>query len=323
MARSRLMTLTVAVFLCCLGLYYYGHIRSLYEEFAKTKTQVEGTRIEQPPDQPPYGAVVAASRDGEDLSWMTTSSLMKEYVNKQDTTHRLTNFINESWTLYPYNVSNPQNPDTRLQIPKSKGHEAMVYLSYLISNYDSLPWCTFFIHGHFLSWHQETPISRLINNLNRTALAREGYISLRCDWYPSCPAEIRPYAHDAVVWGPGIQHRETELAIAGNWKQLFPEEKLPETIASPCCAQFAVTRAAIRRRSKHEYVRMRDWLLATLLEDEVSGRVFEKLWAYIFTGDAVQYVVSNCIHVSIGAKHRQLPTAPTVRLRVFWSVRRS
>lgn len=91
MVRIRLMTLPVAGFLCCLGLYYHGHISSLFEEFAKTKTHVGGTRTEEPPDQPPYGAVVAASRDGEDLSWMTTSSLMKKYVNKQNNTHRFTN----------------------------------------------------------------------------------------------------------------------------------------------------------------------------------------------------------------------------------------
>ncbi|EME39348.1 hypothetical protein DOTSEDRAFT_139117, partial [Dothistroma septosporum NZE10] len=175
-----------------------------------------------------------------------------------------------------------------LRIPKNKGHEAMVYLSYIIDNYDKLPWMTAFVHGHYSSWHQPSPIPILINRLNRTTLAREGYINFHCSWYPSCPAEIRPIDHDAVVWGPGINRTQTEMAIAGNWRQLFPGESLPPTIASQCCGQFAVTRRAIRRRPKEDYLRMREWLLNTLLvDDSINGRVFEKLYAYIFTGNAI------------------------------------
>lgn len=192
-----------------------------------------------------------------------------------------------SWELFLYNVDNPNDTDPRLRLPKNKGHEAMVYLSYIIDNYDELPWASVFIHGHRNAWHQEDDVVMLLRRLNMTALAEIGYISLRCDWYPSCAAEIRPIDHDAIVWGPGVNRQEAENAIAGNWKQLFPGETLPHTIASQCCAQFAVTRAAIRRRPKADYERLRDWLLGTLLVDDVSGRVLEKLWAYIFTGDAV------------------------------------
>jgi len=163
----------------------------------------------------------------------------------------------------------------------------MVYLSFIIENYESLPWCTVFVHGHSDAWHQDDTIVGTINDLNRAMLARTGYISLRCDWFPSCPAEIRPKHHDALVWGPGLFREETEAAIAGNWRRLFPGERMPETIASQCCAQFAVTRQAIWRRPKGGYERMRTWLVETSLEDDVSGRVFEKLWAYIFTGEGV------------------------------------
>ncbi|KAK5123935.1 hypothetical protein LTR85_002132 [Meristemomyces frigidus] len=121
---------------------------------------------------------------------------------------------------------------------------SQVYLSFIIDNYETLP-C-----------------------LNRLALSRAGYISLR-------------------FWGPGVFRKEAEAAIAGNWRQILPGEQLPDTIASQCCAQFAVTRQAILRRPKADYERMRQWLIDTLLVDDVSGRVFEKLWAYIFTGEAV------------------------------------
>ena len=196
--------------------------------------------------------------------------------------------IHRSWTLFEYDTNNPHNADPRLQFPENKGHEAMIYLSYTIDNYDTLPWCTIFIHGHRNAWHQEDDIIQIIHDLNRTALARAGYISLRCDWYPSCPAEMRPIDHDAILWGPEGDRRGTELAIAGNWKLLFPDEKIPDTIASPCCAQFAVTRSAIRGRPKADYERIREWLVSSLLEDNLSGRVLEKVWAYTFTGNAVQ-----------------------------------
>lgn len=193
-----------------------------------------------------------------------------------------------SWSMYPYDVNKPNNSDPRLRMPASKGHEAMVYLSFIIDNYDHLPWCAIFIHGHRDAWHQEGDILPLIQDLDLVTLARVGYTSLRCDWYPSCPAEMRPVHHDAVVWGPGVHRKSTEAAIAGNWKLLFPDDKLPTTLASPCCAQFAVTRQTIIRRPKSDYERLRHWLLDSLLQDDVSGRVLEKLWAYIFLGEPVQ-----------------------------------
>ncbi|TKA68116.1 hypothetical protein B0A55_08290 [Friedmanniomyces simplex] len=226
-------------------------------------------QLDPPPTAPPYGAVVAAARSTDDVTWMAS--------------------IEQNWTTFPYDVDTPHNDaDPRLHLPAAKGHEAIVYLTWLIAHYDALPWHAVFVHGHRDAWHQPEDIVHLITGLKRPALARAGYVSLRCDWYPSCPAEIRPLDHDAVVWGPGVWRNEAELAIAGNWRLLFPGEELPQTIAAPCCAQFAVIRQAILRRPKSDYERMRQWLMDTLLVDDVSGRVFEKLWAYILTGEAVQ-----------------------------------
>ena len=195
--------------------------------------------------------------------------------------------IHHRWIMFPYDVDNPNHPNPVLRFPMSKGNEAMVYLSFIIDHYDDLPWAVIFVHGHREAWHQEDDIVNMIGALNRVSLGRQGYISLRCDWYPSCPAEMRPVRGDSVVWGPDVHRKGTEAAIAGNWRFLFPDDKLPDTIASPCCAQFAVSRQAIMRRPKTDYERLRDWLMGSLLEDYLSGRVIEKLWAYIFTGEAV------------------------------------
>ena len=130
----------------------------------------------------------------------------------------------------------------------------------------------------------------LIRNLRLPALDAAGYVPLRCDWYPSCPAEIKPITHDAVVWGPGVHRQDAEDGIVEVWPRFFPGVELPETIAGHCCAQFAVTAGRIRSGERETYVKMREWLLETALLDDVSGRVLEKLWAFIFTEEAVQYV---------------------------------
>lgn len=164
----------------------------------------------------------------------------------------------------------------------------MVYLTFIIDNYHDFPPYAVFTHGHLDSWHQEGDLIALVRALNLEALEREKYIALRCDWYPSCPAEIRPFAHDAVVWGPGVKRNETEEAIVEAWGQIFPGEEVPQTLASACCAQFAVTKGAVLSRKLEDYQRMREWLVNTRLVSGVSGRVFEKVWAYMFTGEAVR-----------------------------------
>lgn len=193
------------------------------------------------------------------------------------------------WQVYAYDVDQPSNPDIRLQFPKSKGHEAMIYLSFIIDHYDDLPWCTVFIHGNESEpWHQGVNMVEAISGLQRVPLARQGYVSLRCEWYTSCPTEDQPpKSLEALVSDLEAVTKGTQATINGNWHQLFPHEPLPPTFVAPIGAQFAVTRQAILRRPKSDYERLRSWLLTTLLEDDLSGRVFEQLWAYIFLQEPV------------------------------------
>lgn len=68
---------------------------------------------------------------------------------------------------------------------------------------------------------------------------------------------------------------------------MFADEEVPIEVGTPCCAQFAVSKQQVLLRPLNDYVRYRQWLLDTDLEDSISGRVFEYLWHVIFGRSAV------------------------------------
>ncbi|KAK2804806.1 hypothetical protein FQN51_001448 [Onygenales sp. PD_10] len=183
---------------------------------------------------------------------------------------------------YIYVVDDPSAP---LHPPLNKGHEAMVYLSYIIDHYESLPDIAIFMHSHRISWHNEEALVwdavELIKRLSSERLMREGYMNMRCNWGPGCPDWMHP---GKLEVDPGKQE---ETMLARSWSQLFPRTDIPQVLAQPCCAQFAVSRDRILANPKSRYVFYRDWLLRTELSDYISGRVWEYLWHVVFTGKNV------------------------------------
>jgi hypothetical protein len=105
-------------------------------------------------------------------------------------------------------------------------------------------------------------------------LEKEGYVNIRCAWALGCPNEIKPLEEEG-------EHRAA-IHAGGNYKEnfelLFPELKVPEKVGVSCCAQFAATKEKIKERKKEDYVRYREWLLKTELEDDISGRILEYSW---------------------------------------------
>jgi len=100
-------------------------------------------------------------------------------------------------------------------------------------------------------------------------------------WPFGCPFEIRP------LEGLGAPVPSTDRSLgdvkAGTFhgeafQYLFPNVTVPEEIGVSCCAQFAVTAAQVRQRSKRDYERNRRWLLETPLHVSISGRVMEYSW---------------------------------------------
>lgn len=209
--------------------------------------------------------VVVARLESENVSWLEEANLD----------------INRAI----YVVDNPSlSPD--FQIPQNKGHEAMVYLSYVIDHYDNLSDISIFVHAHQTTWHNNDLLNsdmiKTISHLSDAHVTRSGYFNLRCHHEPGCPDWLhldRP--DDELDTHRKMEERAFSLGV---WKELHPGVPPPKAISQPCCAQFAVSRDRIRSIPKSEYVRYRDWILNTKLEDKFSGRVMEYSWQYLFAG---------------------------------------
>jgi len=166
------------------------------------------------------------------------------------------------------------NRNTTLHTSTNKGHEALVYLTYIIDNYEQLPSIVVFLHSHKngwrTAWHTDTPgHSNVISLhlLNLDFVRKAGYVNLRCNWGPGCQLQDRHNAH----------------VTPEHWHSIFGNDTaMPELIGAACCAQFAVSKEQVLARQKEEYEHYRNWVLDTPLPDETSGRVMEYLWHIIF-----------------------------------------
>ena len=157
----------------------------------------------------------------------------------------------------------------------------MAYLTFIISHYYSLPEIIVFLHPHRsgwpAAWHTD---DKDYDNVNSIRSLRLDYIrqhaNMRCIHNPGCPDEVQPFRNSS--------ERTQELIFASAYIAMFggKHSSVPEIIATPCCAQFAVSREQVLKRPRSDYVRYRKWLLNTELDDATSGRVFEYMWHIIF-----------------------------------------
>jgi hypothetical protein len=177
------------------------------------------------------------------------------------------------------------DPKAPLHPPKNKGHEVMIYLTWIIDNYDNLPDVAMFMHSHQLTWHNDDLLGNdavlLVQRLSRQRVWREGFVNMRCSWYPGCPDWMRPGETEKNDF------KQEEVLLAKSWSELFPLDEIPSVLAQPCCAQFALSRERIQAKPYAQYVWYRDWLFNTKLRDSMSGRIFEYVWQFVFTGQNV------------------------------------
>lgn len=117
--------------------------------------------------------------------------------------------------------------------------------------------------------------------LQREYVLSQGYVSLRCQLTPGCPAEMQPFRNPPKPGETG------EKYYAAAWKELFGNTKVPASIGAPCCSQFAVSRDQILLRPLSDYKRMYNWVLNNDLPDDVTSNIMEYSWHIIFGRDPV------------------------------------
>lgn len=160
----------------------------------------------------------------------------------------------------------------------------MIYLTYLIDNYDRLPDIVLFMHSHRWTHHNDALLgfdaSQMIRALNSAHVMRAGYMNMRCHWSPGCPEWLRPSGRQDSI------SKQEETVLGQCWRELFPFDPLPVFLAQPCCAQFALSKSRILSIPRSRYVFYRDWIMRTPLTDYISGRIWEYSWQYLFTKNA-------------------------------------
>lgn len=242
-----------------------------------TSTLTQSTAIALPSPLLPDRIVVLAKLPTEDISWVHTDL--------------------PDWQSAIYNIDTdiPHNApgldpltNSTLRTLRNKGKEANAYLAYIVQNYNNLPSTIAFIHphkdGYPVAWHtdnEEHSNMVSLQTLNIDFVQTNGYANLRCVLDPGCPAEVQPFRD------PPEHHRATEYAMPEAWRDLFDNKTVPQILATPCCAQFAVSSKQVRKRPLEVYRKYYTWLMDTPLDDDTSGRVLEYLWHVFFGKEPV------------------------------------
>ncbi|KAI1765162.1 hypothetical protein GGR53DRAFT_519820 [Hypoxylon sp. FL1150] len=206
-------------------------------------------------------------------------------------------------------ISNDMNAEYHPPVPR-KGHEALIYHTYMHDFYDDLPDISIFIHADESSWHVDTLLNNSmafsLSHLDLEQVMLRQYFNLRVAWLGGCP--------DWINTTKGVKDKEKSeepymhQAFVENFN--ITDDEVPEILGGPCCSQFAATRDAIRRHPKSQYQKNMDWLVHTRWTDYISGRVWEHMWTWLFKGEAVDCEVewqSYCrmYHICFGPASRE------------------
>jgi hypothetical protein len=186
--------------------------------------------------------------------------------------------------------------ETKFKVPQNKGNEGNAYLWYIIEHYSNLPDIMVFLHSHrdgtVRAWHvdnEEHSNVLSMELLRLDTVLREGFVNLRCIQIPGCPTGLLLNYHATEMQETPVTADRMPAALKAMFPEGFPSPSpdnqtvyYPETIAAPCCAQFAVSREQVLQRPKSDYQRYHNWLMTTDLDNYASGRVMEYLWHIMF-----------------------------------------
>lgn len=219
--------------------------------------------------------VVASTHESHGSNF--TRTLVTACLDKKEVAWMQEELSNMNLSVYVAN-----DLTSNLHPPKNKGHEVIIYLTYIIDHYTSLPDIVVFMHGHRWARHNNAVLdydaAKMIKRLSSSYVMKQGYVNMRCDWAPGCPEWLHPSNTQENLT------KQEEAVLSKCWSELFPLDPLPPFLAQACCAQFAVSRDRILSIPLSQFIFYRDWMLATPLSDYVSGRIWEYSWHFVFTG---------------------------------------
>lgn len=238
----------------------------------------------KPPGEKYTKTIVIASLKSDDTTW-----IHRTYPNLDK---------------YIYLLDAPALLSNALAVPANRGREAMAYLTYLIDQYTNLSDTTIFLRGTRFSNRDNNAVlnadlGETIALLNDAHVARVGYFNARCHLDPGCPDGLHldqsvdiDGSVDGVAQGSGQKAKGNMLSFTLRvWRELFPDVAEPgmvlgmgPKISQPGGAQFAVSRERIRARPVEDYIRYRDWLMTSELDDDVLSGLFEYSWQTVFAG---------------------------------------
>ncbi|TLD22256.1 hypothetical protein PspLS_08032 [Pyricularia sp. CBS 133598] len=265
---------------CLLGGYPGVYGGSCYKRRNYVSNDLE-TYTREPYNPPPHVEVVMVSTPREQAAgttdWMSNSTFSK-----------MTGLPKTHVEVKKY-VAGDESAEYHPRF--NKGHEVSTYLSYIVENYDHLPDIVLFIHAEDNAWHVEPlllgSLSYALTRLDLDQVRARGFVNLRVGWRGGCPYGINMTgANNGKLVGQEAPY------MYQAWVENFaPLDKtayfsVPEVVAAPCCSQFAVTRETIQSKPKAQYERSLMWLKQTPLPDYISGRVWERLFQFLFAGRA-------------------------------------
>ena len=164
--------------------------------------------------------------------------------------------------IYIYDKENPGN---KYNIPVNKGHEASVYLKYIIDNYYNLPDFTFFTHDDEYAWHHSGSI---IDKFNEAKSSNKLYYNI----------------NDKCILGSivsNVWYNEILIWYNTYIEKYIPISKLPKkdwTQQHRGSAQFLVHKSLITKYPISFYGNLYNWLLTTKISNYKSARFLEYTW---------------------------------------------
>ncbi|GIZ41513.1 hypothetical protein CKM354_000481600 [Cercospora kikuchii] len=208
--------------------------------------------------------LVIASTKAEDISW--TNALIPQIPNLK---------------IFRY-VSD--DPTAEYHPPAAQGREALMYFTYLFDKYEDLADVNIFIHAEEHPWHLDSALWQsmtfALSHLDLNQVLEKRYFNL----YTSLKGG-RPEGYNTSKT-PLQTNNSEEPYMADALRANFGSDAVvPEILLGPCCSQFAVSRDAILSRPREQYEYSMKWLTDTDWPDQLTGRIWEHMWPFLFLRD--------------------------------------